>query len=66
MIACLEEEAMEAVAVMECQLAPFPVKYLWIPISTRRQLAPFPVKYLWIPISTRRLLTPDRLPTLKP
>jgi hypothetical protein len=34
-IACSEEEALEAAAVMECQLAPFPVKYLGIPLSVR-------------------------------
>ena len=32
-IACSEEVAQQAAAVMECQLAPFPVKYLGIPLS---------------------------------
>jgi uncharacterized protein with von Willebrand factor type A (vWA) domain len=35
-IACMEEEVNAAVVVMECQLAPFPVKYLGIHLSIRR------------------------------
>jgi hypothetical protein len=35
-IACTDEEAAGAAELMECQLAPFPVKYLGIPLSTRR------------------------------
>jgi hypothetical protein len=35
-IACSEEEALEAARVMECQLAPFPVKYLGIPLTVGR------------------------------
>jgi hypothetical protein len=35
-IACTEEVATAAAGVMECQLAPFPVKYLGIPLSIRR------------------------------
>jgi hypothetical protein len=35
-IACSEEEALEAATVMECQLAPFPVRYLGILLSIRR------------------------------
>ncbi|XP_051196857.1 uncharacterized protein [Lolium perenne] len=35
-IACSDEEAVAAAEHMECQLAPFPVKYLGIPLSTRR------------------------------
>jgi hypothetical protein len=33
-IACSDEEAAGAAKLMECQLAPFPVKYLGIPLST--------------------------------
>jgi hypothetical protein len=35
-IACSDEEANGAAGLMECQLAPFPVKYLGIPLSIRR------------------------------
>lgn len=35
-IACSDEEAVGAAELMECQLAPFPVKYLGIPLSIRR------------------------------
>jgi hypothetical protein len=35
-IACSEEVAQGAAGEMECQLAPFPVKYLGIPLSIRR------------------------------
>jgi hypothetical protein len=35
-IACTEEVADAAAVVMECQLAPFPVKYLGIPLSVGR------------------------------
>jgi hypothetical protein len=35
-IACTEEVATAAAGVMECQFAPFPVKYLGIPLSIRR------------------------------
>jgi hypothetical protein len=35
-IACTDAEAAGAAELMECQLAPFPVKYLGIPLSTRR------------------------------
>jgi hypothetical protein len=31
-----EEEALEAARVMECQLAPFPIKYLGIPLTVGR------------------------------
>ncbi|KAK1646616.1 hypothetical protein QYE76_064421 [Lolium multiflorum] len=34
-IACSDEEAAGAAELMECPLAPFPVKYLGIPLSTR-------------------------------
>jgi hypothetical protein len=34
---CLQEEVANAAeVVMECQLAPFPIKYLDIPLSVRR------------------------------
>jgi hypothetical protein len=35
-IACSDAEAVAAAGHMGCQLAPFPVKYLGIPLSTRR------------------------------
>jgi hypothetical protein len=35
-IACSDEVAVAAAGHMECQLAPFPVKYLGIPLSIRR------------------------------
>jgi hypothetical protein len=35
-IARSSEEALEAAGVMECQLAPFPVKYLGIPLTVGR------------------------------
>jgi hypothetical protein len=35
-VACTEEVANAAEVVMECQLAPFPIKYLDIPLSVRR------------------------------
>ena len=35
-IACSEEVALTAATVMECQLEPFPVKYLGIPLGIRR------------------------------
>jgi hypothetical protein len=35
-IACSDEEALEAVKVMECQLAPFSIKYLEIPLMVGR------------------------------
>jgi hypothetical protein len=35
-IACSDAEAAGAAELMECQLAPFPVKYLGIPLSIRR------------------------------
>jgi hypothetical protein len=35
-IACTEEVANAAAVLMECQLAPFPIKYLCIPILARR------------------------------
>jgi hypothetical protein len=35
-IPCLEEVAIEAAEVMECQLAPYLVKYLGIPLAVRR------------------------------
>jgi hypothetical protein len=38
-IACTDAEAIGAAELMECQLAPFPVKYLGIPLSTRRLAA---------------------------
>jgi hypothetical protein len=38
-IACSNEEATGAATLMECQLVPFPVKYLGIPLSTRRLTA---------------------------
>ena len=38
-IACTDAEAVGAAELMECQLAPFPVKYLGIPLSTRRLTA---------------------------
>jgi hypothetical protein len=38
-IACSEEVAQRAATGMECQLASFPVKYLGIPLSTRRLTA---------------------------
>ncbi|XP_071677025.1 uncharacterized protein [Lolium perenne] len=38
-IACTEEVAAGATAIMECQLAPFPVKYLGISLAIRRLTA---------------------------
>jgi hypothetical protein len=38
-IACSDEEAAGAARLMECQLAPFPVKYLGIPLSIRKLTA---------------------------
>lgn len=38
-IVCSGEEAAGAAELMECQLAPFPMKYLGIPLSTRRLIA---------------------------
>jgi hypothetical protein len=38
-IACSDEQAVGAVELIECQLAHFPVKYLGIPLSTRRLTA---------------------------
>jgi hypothetical protein len=38
-IACTEEVAAGAAAIMEFQLAPFPVKYLGIPLAIRRLTA---------------------------
>ncbi|KAK1643266.1 hypothetical protein QYE76_061071 [Lolium multiflorum] len=38
-IACSDVQAEGAARLMECQLAPFPVKYLGIPLSTRRLTA---------------------------
>jgi hypothetical protein len=35
-IACPDEVAVAAAEVMECQLAPYPVKYLGIPLAVRR------------------------------
>jgi hypothetical protein len=35
-IASLDEEALEAAGVMECQLAPFPVKYFGISLTVDR------------------------------
>ena len=35
-IACTKEVATEMAVIMECRLIPFPVKYLGIPLSTRR------------------------------
>jgi len=35
-IACSEEVSNGAAAVMGCQLAPYPVKYLGIPLAIRR------------------------------
>jgi hypothetical protein len=38
-IACSDVQAEGAARLMECQLAPFPVKYLGVPLSTRRLTA---------------------------
>jgi hypothetical protein len=38
-IACSDAEAVGAAEFMECQLAPFPVRYLGIPLSIRRLTA---------------------------
>jgi hypothetical protein len=36
LIACSDEEALEVAEVMECQLAPFSIKYLEIPLTVGR------------------------------
>jgi hypothetical protein len=39
-IACSDVEAADAAELMECQLAPFPVRYLGTPLSIRKLTAP--------------------------